>query len=150
MIRYTPPLRDVRFVLTRLLDLDGAVDAELVESILEEAGRFAAEVVAPLNQVGDREGCARHADGSVATPAGFRDAYRRYREAGWGTLALPEAHGGQGLPQVLATAIEEFLDSACHAFNMYPGLTRGAVAVLIDCGSEALKAAYLPQLVSGE
>src|SRR5690606_11418716 len=105
---------------------------------------------APLNQPGDRAGCTRHADGSVTTPPGYREAYARYRDAGWGTLALPEAYGGQGLPHVLATVVEEFLNSACHAFNMYPGLTHGAVSALLAKGSEDLQAAYLPKLVSGE
>src|SRR5690606_8001223 len=150
MTSYTPPLRDVRFVLTRLLDLESEVDGDLIDAILTEAGRFAAEVVAPLNPVGDRQGCTRHPDGAVTTPDGYREAYRQYRESAWGTLALPEEHGGQGLPHVLATVVEEFLNSACHAFNMYPGLTHGAVSVLIDRGSEALKAAYLPKLVTGE
>jgi alkylation response protein AidB-like acyl-CoA dehydrogenase len=145
---YTPPLCDVRFVLNRLLELE--VDPELVDAILEEAGRFAAEVIAPLNRPGDEAGCTRHADGSVTTPPGYREAYSRYREGAWGTLALPEEHGGQGLPHVLATVVEEFLNSACHAFNMYPGLTHGAVSVLLDRGSEELKTAYLPKLVSGE
>jgi len=148
MPSYAPPLRDVSFVLDRLLDLE--VEEDLVEAILAEAGRFAAEVVAPLNVVGDRIGCTRHPDGSVTTPPGFREAYAHFRESGWGTLALPEVHGGQGMPLVLATVVEEFLNSACHAFNMYPGLTHGAVSVLMDRGSEELKAAYLPKLVSGE
>ena len=150
MPSYTPPLRDVRFVLDRLLDLTGTVDGDLVDAILSESGRFAAEVIAPLNQPGDRIGCTRNPDGSVSTPPGYREAYRQYREAAWGTLALPEEHGGQAMPHVLATVVEEFLNSACHAFNMYPGLTHGAVAVLIDRGSDELKAAYLPKLVSGE
>ena len=148
MPSYTPPIRDVRFVLDRLLDLD--VDGDLVDAILTQAGRFAAEVIAPLNQPGDRIGCTRHPDGSVTTPPGYREAYRHYREAAWGTLSLPDEHGGQGLPHVLATVVEEFLNSACHAFNMYPGLTHGAVSVLLDRGSDELKAAYLPKLVSGE
>lgn len=150
MASYSPPLEDVRFVLTRLIDLGDTIDGDLIEAILTEASRFTAEVIAPLNAVGDREGCKRHADGSVTTPAGYPDAYRQYRESGWGTLALPEEHGGQGLPLVLATVVEEFLNSACHAFNMYPGLTHGAVSVLRHRGSEDLKAAYLPKLVSGE
>src|SRR6478735_626896 len=149
MPSYSPPVRDVRFILDKLLGGAG-IDEELIEPILEESARFAAEVIAPLNRVGDQQGCTRHADGSVTTPAGFREAYRQYRESGWGTLALPEEHGGQDLPQVLATAVEEFLDSACHAFNMYPGLTHGAVAALMDRGSEELKAVYLPKLVAGE
>ena len=98
-------------------------------------------MIAPLNQPGDRIGCTRHADGSVTTPPGYREAYGNTARPRWGTLALPEEHGGQGLPHVLATVVEEFLNSACHAFNMYPGLTHGAVAVLIDRGSEELKAA---------
>jgi alkylation response protein AidB-like acyl-CoA dehydrogenase len=148
MPSYFPPVRDVRFILDHVLDLE--VDDELIDAILSESSRFAAEVIAPLNRVGDQQGCTRRADGSVTTPAGFADAYRQYRESGWGTLALSEEHGGQGLPHVLATTVEEFLDSACHAFNMYPGLTHGAVAALMDRGSEELKAAYLPKLVSGE
>jgi alkylation response protein AidB-like acyl-CoA dehydrogenase len=152
MLTYTPPLADIRFVLRAIgvAERFPELDAELVEAILDEAGRLAAEVIAPLNPVGDREGCTRHPDGSVTTPTGYRDAYRQYREGGWGTLALPEEHGGQALPHALATAVEELLDSACHAFNMYPGLTHGAVAALVAHGSEELKAAYLPRLVSGE
>lgn len=148
MPNYTPPLCDVRFVLDNLVELQ--VDNDLVEAILGEAGRFAAEVIAPLNQPGDHAGCTRHADGTVTTPPGYREAYARYREAGWGTLALPEEYGGQGLPHALATVVEEFLNSACHAFNMYPGLTHGAVSALMSKGSEDLKATYLPKLVSGE
>ena len=154
MPNYTPPARDTRFVLTDLLVVADhpqlAVDADLVETIIGEAGRFAAEVIAPLNRAADMHGCTRHADGSVTTPKGFPEAYRAYVESGWGTLALPEEHGGQGLPHVLATVVEEYLDSACHAFNMYPGLTHGAVAALAAEGSDELKARYLPRLVSGE
>ena len=152
MLTYMPPLRDVRFALAAL-DLPGRfphLDSDIAETILEEAGRFAAEVIAPLNQAGDGSGCTRDLDGAVITPPGYRDAYRQYREVGWGTLALPEEFGGQGMPHVLATAVEEFLNSACHAFNMYPGLTHGAVAALAAHGSDELKAAYLPKLVAGE
>ena len=154
MPSYTPPARDTRFVLVELLGVAGhprlEVDADFVETIIGEAGRFAAEVIAPLNRVADAQGCTRRADGSVTTPKGFPEAYRAYVESGWGTLALPEEHGGQGLPHVLATVVEEYLDSACHAFNMYPGLTHGAVAALVAEGSDELKARYLPKLVSGE
>lgn len=149
MPSYTPPVRDIRFILTHLLQVNG-LDEDLLDAILDEAGRFAADVIAPLNRVGDEAGCTRHPDGSVTTPAGYPEAYRQYRESGWGTLALPEEHGGQGLPHVLATVVEEFLNSACHAFNMYPGLTHGAVSALMSKGSEELKSAYLPKLVSGE
>ena len=158
MPSYTPPARDTRFVLTELLKIGeradlpafAMVDGDLLDTIVEEAGRFAAEVIAPLNRIGDTEGCTRHPDGSVTTPTGFPEAYRAYAESGWGTLALPEEFGGQGMPHVLATVVEEYLNSACHAFNMYPGLTHGAVAALLATGSEELKARYLPRLVSGE
>ncbi|MBO0750092.1 MAG: acyl-CoA dehydrogenase family protein, partial [Porphyrobacter sp.] len=154
MPSYTPPARDTRFVLSELLGIADhprlAVDGDLIDSIVEEAGRFAVEVIAPLNRVADVQGCVRHPDGSVSTPAGFPEAYRAYVESGWGTLALPEEHGGQGLPHILATVVEEYLNSACHAFNMYPGLTHGAVAALLAKGTDELKARYLPKLVSGE
>lgn len=111
MTTYTPPTAEIRFVLTRILDLPAyaalpgfeAVDRDFLDTILSEAGRFAAEVIHPLNARADREGCTRHSDGSVTTPSGFREAYAAYVESGWGTLALPEAYGGQGLPHVLAT-----------------------------------------------
>ena len=152
MPAYTHPARDTRFVLHDLLRVSEvvAVDADVVDSIVEEAGRFAADVVAPLNRVADAEGCTRHPDGSVSTPRGFREAYRAYAESGWGTLALPEPYGGQGLPHVLATVVEEYLNSACHAFNMYAGLTHGAVGALLAGGSEELKQRYVARLVSGE
>jgi alkylation response protein AidB-like acyl-CoA dehydrogenase len=154
MPTYRPPSRDTRFVLTELLKIgehaEASVDEDLLETIIDESGRFATQVIAPLNRVSDLEGCIRYADGSVSTPSGFRDAYRAYVEAGWGTLSLPTEYGGQGLPHVLATVVEEYLNSACHAFNMYPGLTHGAVAALLAKGSDELKAHYLPKLVSGE
>ena len=154
MPTYTPPARDTRFVLIELLGIADhphlGVDADLIETIIGEAGRFAAEAIAPLNRIADQQGCTRRPDGSVTTPEGFPQAYRAYVESGWGTLALPEEHGGQGLPHVLATVVEEYLNSACHAFNMYPGLTHGAVAALLAKGSEELKQRYLPKLVSGE
>jgi alkylation response protein AidB-like acyl-CoA dehydrogenase len=150
MASYVPPVRDVQFLLRQVLEVERLVDADLIDAIVDGSARFAADVIAPLNQPGDQAGCTRHADGSVTTPPGYPDAYRQYCESGWGTLALPEALGGQGLPHVLASVVEEFLNSACHAFHMYPGLTRGAVEVLHAHGSDALQEAYLPQLVSGE
>ncbi|OYW45191.1 MAG: acyl-CoA dehydrogenase [Sphingomonadales bacterium 32-68-7] len=151
MTDYTPPLADIRFVLWDMLQLgEHALDRDLGDAILEEAGRFCADRIAPLNAVSDREGCTRYADGTVATPSGFREAYQAYCEAGWGTLALPEAYGGQDLPHVLASAIEELLNASCQGFMMYPGLTHGAVAALLASGSDELKHAYLPKLVSGE
>lgn len=158
MPSYTAPTSDTRFILQDVLQLEkyghlpifAAADAELIETIVEEAGKFCSEVIAPLNPVSDREGCTRHADGSVTTPTGFSEAYAQYCESGWGTLALPEEFGGQAMPHILATVVEEYMNSACHAFNMFPGLTHGAVSAILEKGSDAQKATYLPKLVSGE
>lgn len=155
---YKAPTRDTRFILNEVLGLEslahlegfGAVSADVVDAIVEEGGRFTAEVLAPLNMSGDREGCTRHADGSVTTPAGFREAYDQFREAGWGTLAAPEQFGGQGLPHVLGMVMEEFLSSANQAFAMYPGLTNGAIAAIRAKASPELQATYLPKMISGE
>jgi alkylation response protein AidB-like acyl-CoA dehydrogenase len=158
MPTYKAPTRDTRFVINELLELESygnlpgfeSATTDLTDAIIEEGGRFAAEVLAPLNQVGDKEGCTRHDDGSVTTPTGFKDAYRQYCEAGWGTLSLPADFGGQGLPHVLGIAMEEYLAAANHAFAMYPGLTNGAVSALLATGSDELKTKYVPNMISGK
>ena len=154
---YNAPVRDTQFVLDHIVEL-GKYDnlpafanapADIVEAILSEGGRFASEVLAPLNRVGDLEGCTRHPDGSVTTPTGFKDAYKQFCEGGWTTLSAPEEFGGQGLPQVLATAVSEYVLSANQAFEMYHGLTAGAIASLLVKGSDEQKAKYVPKMVAG-
>jgi alkylation response protein AidB-like acyl-CoA dehydrogenase len=123
---------------------------DLVEAILEEAGRFAAEVLQPLNRIGDEVGCTRNEDGSVTTPPGFKEAYQQFCEAGWPTLTGPEEYGGQGLPQVVGTAVTEYILSANHSFEMYQGLTAGAIASLLVKGSDELKQRYVPTMITGK
>ena len=154
---FKAPTRDTRFVINELLQLESygnlpgfaAASRDLTDTVIEEAGRFVNEVVAPINQIGDREGCTRHADGSVTTPTGFKAAYEKYVEAGWGTLAAPEMWGGQGLPHVMSFTIEEYLCSANQAFAMYPGLANGAISALIAKGSPEQQETYLPKMISG-
>jgi alkylation response protein AidB-like acyl-CoA dehydrogenase len=107
-------------------------------------------VLTPLNRTGDREGCRREDDGSVRTPSGFREAYQAYSQAGWGGLSADPRHGGQGLPYALAAVLNEFVSSANMAWGMYPGLTQGAIAALVQHGSPEQQALYLSKLVSGE
>ena len=156
---YTPPLRELRFVLHELLDAPAELaqlpahqqtGADLIDAVLEQAGRFCAEVLHPLNRSGDEEGCQLLPDGTVRTPAGFREAWQRFCEAGWPTLTCDPAWGGQGMPAVVGIAMQEMMNAANQAFSMYPGLTHGAYDCLLAHGTPAQKALYLPRLVSGE
>jgi alkylation response protein AidB-like acyl-CoA dehydrogenase len=154
---YKAPVKDTLFLLEAVLEVDShaglpgfaEAPAETRRAIVEGAAGFAEEVLAPLNLPGDVEGCTREADGSVRTPKGFAEAYDKFVEAGWGTLTAPVAYGGQGLPHVLGTAIEEYFSAANMAFAMYPGLAQGAQAAIAAVGSEAQKALWLPPMVAG-
>jgi hypothetical protein len=159
MGQYTPPLRDMQFVLHEMLKVESRlrklpphadIDTATIDAVLEEGGKFCAEVLYPLNQVGDREGCTRHADGSVTTPTGFKEAYRQFVEAGWPSLGADPAYGGQGLPHVIDSAFMEMLNSANQAWTMYTGLSHGAYNALQAFGTPEQKDLYLPKLVSGE
>jgi acyl-CoA dehydrogenase len=156
MSGYVAPLKDMRFVLNELAGLaevaklpgyqDAAVDT--VDAILEEASKFASEVLDPLNYSGDQEGSVWK-DGAVATPKGFKQAYKQYVEGGWGALPFEPAWGGQGLPKLVATAVEEMLTSSNMSFSLCPLLTQGAIHAVELCGSDELKEAYLAKMVQG-
>jgi hypothetical protein len=155
---YRPPVREHLFILRDVLEIDryrnlpGFADAPLdvVEQILDEAARFTSEVLAPLNRVGDKEGCHWAADNTVTTPAGFKAAYDALVAGGWPGLGAAPEFGGQGLPAVVNLAFSEMSSASNMAFSMYPGLTHGAYSAILNGGSADQKALYLPKLVSGE
>lgn len=156
MPTYKAPTRDMRFVLHELLsissysELPGFGDAtpEIIDAILEETSKLAQEVLQPLNQSGDAEGCVLE-NGVVRTPAGFQEAYQAFVDGGWPSLSADPAYGGQGLPAIIQVAFNEMVSAANMAFAMYPGLTRGAYHALVAHGTEVQKQTYGPNLVSG-
>ncbi len=159
MPQYAPPLRDFQFVLHEVLDAPARlaelpahaeVGRELIDQVLEEGGKFCAEVLHPINRTGDEEGCTYVGDGVVTTPKGFKEAWRQFRDAGWPTLTCAPEFGGQGLPMTIGLAMQEMMNSANQAWTMYPGLTHGAYDCLTEHGTPEQKATYLPKLVSGE
>jgi alkylation response protein AidB-like acyl-CoA dehydrogenase len=157
MPSYKAPVEEYRFILTEVLDgeelsrLPGFEDAtpDVVASVLEEAAKFCEQVLHPLNQTGDAEGC-HFENGVVRTPAGFKEAYDKYVEAGWCGLGCAQEHGGQGLPHTIGLAVEEFICSSNFSFGMYPGLTMGAYAAIAAHASDELKGRFLPKMVAGE
>jgi alkylation response protein AidB-like acyl-CoA dehydrogenase len=158
MPSYKAPVRDMQFLLHEVLgfedltkyDAFSEVDADLADAILVEAAKFSEDVLAPLNVVGDHEGCTRHADGSVTTPTGFKDAYKQMSENAWSALSMDPQYGGQGMPGMLGIAASEMWTSSNMAFAMYPGLTGGAIKAISVGGSDEQKQTYLPKMMSGE
>jgi alkylation response protein AidB-like acyl-CoA dehydrogenase len=155
---YQPPVRDHVFLLEDVLKIDqyaelpAFADASLdvVKAIIEEAGKFTGEVLAPLNSVGDKQGCTWHPDNTVTTPDGFKEAYKLLCEGGWTGLGSDPAYGGQGLPHVVNLSFSEMSSSANMAFSMYPGLAHGAYSAIHTGGTDEQKQAYLPKMVTGE
>ncbi|MCL4769072.1 MAG: acyl-CoA dehydrogenase C-terminal domain-containing protein [Burkholderiaceae bacterium] len=160
MPSYTPPLRDMQFVIHEVFNVvdelkqipkHADIDADTINAVLEEGGKFAAEVTFPLNASGDAEGCQLdNTTHAVTTPKGFKEAYAQYVEGGWAALGCDPEYGGQGLPFVVNTLFYEMLNSANQAWTMYPGLTHGAYAALEAHGTPEQKATYLPKMTSGE
>ena len=157
MSTYVAPLKDMRFVMKELAGLDEVsklpgyeeATADTADAILEEAAKFATEVLDPLNWVGDQEGSVWK-DGAVKTPKGFREAYQQYVEAGWGALPVDAKWGGQGLPRIVSTPVEEMWCSANMSFSLCPMLTQGAIHAIELAGSEALQKTYLGKMATGE
>ncbi len=160
MGQYIAPLRDMQFVLHELLNVEAElkqlpahaeVDADIINQILEEGGKFTSEVLFPLNHSGDREGCHFDKEArTVTTPKGFKAAYQQYVEAGWAALSCDPEFGGQGLPLVVNNSFYEMLNSSNQAWTMYPGLSHGAYECIHAHGTDEQKQLYLPKLISGE
>ncbi|MED5622282.1 acyl-CoA dehydrogenase C-terminal domain-containing protein [Ideonella sp. BN130291] len=160
MPQYNPPLRDMQFVLHEMLKVTDVykampkhadVDMDTINAVLEEGGKFASQVLFPLNQVGDREGCKLNKEThEVTAPTGFKEAYKQYVEGGWPALSCDPEYGGQGLPIAVNQCFYEMMNSANQAWTMYPGLSHGAYECLHEHGTAEQKATYLPKLTSGQ
>ncbi|MEP1199246.1 acyl-CoA dehydrogenase C-terminal domain-containing protein [Tateyamaria sp.] len=156
MPSYTPPTKDMQFILHDVLNITGStipgydeLEADFTSAILEEAGKLTSDVLAPLNVVGDTEGC-RLENGIVYTPTGFKDAFEQVKEGGWPGLDMPEEFGGQNMPVVIGSAVGEMFSSSNMAFTMYQGLTHGAASAILAHGTQEQKDTYLPKMVSCE
>jgi alkylation response protein AidB-like acyl-CoA dehydrogenase len=155
---YSPPLRDIRFALEHLVDLTAltdlepfaAADPDTVLGVLDEAGRFMAEVIGPLQRTGDTQPAQWHDPHTVTTPPGFKDAYRRYVEAGWGAVPFDPGYGGGGFPWLVTIVIQEMMTAANMGFSLCPLLTQGAIDMLLHHGSEEQQQTYLPHMVTGQ
>ncbi|HYM99951.1 MAG TPA: acyl-CoA dehydrogenase N-terminal domain-containing protein, partial [Aestuariivirgaceae bacterium] len=157
MSAYFAPLRDMQFVLHELIDLEEIarlpgceeVTGDLVDAILDEAGKLARDVLAPLNKQGDVQGCTLK-NHVVTTPDGFKRAYGQFIEGGWNMLPCDPDYGGQGLPAVMSTPVQEMWHAANMSFALCPMLTNGAIEAIHLCGADELKERYLPKMVAGE
>ncbi len=156
MPTFTAPTKDQQFILHDVLTISemaipgyGDLDRDFTDAVLTEAGKLASEVLAPLNMVGDKQGCTLE-NGVVRVPDGFKDAYDKMAEGGWMAMDIPEEFGGQGLPHIMHTAAMEPMVSANMAFQMYPGLTHGNMIAILAHGTDEQKATYLPKMASGE
>ncbi len=158
MPKYQAPVRDMKFLLYDVLEIGSysnlprfsEAPPDVIDAILESGSKFASGVLQPLNAIGDREGCKRNPDGSVTTPKGFREAYKKMSDDGWMAISADPQYGGQGLPRVVSLAFAEMCSSANMAFAMYPGLTRGAAEAIQSGGSDEQKKTYVPNMVSGK
>ncbi|MEC7257501.1 MAG: acyl-CoA dehydrogenase family protein, partial [Pseudomonadota bacterium] len=156
MPSYTAPTKDMQFILHEMLKISQSdvpgydeLEPEFTSAVLEEAGKISAEVLHPLNVVGDTQGCTLE-NGVVRTPDGFKAAFDQMREGGWPGLDMPEEFGGQNMPYVLNTAVGEMFSSSNQAFTMYQGLTHGAASAILAHGSDQQKETFLPKMVSCE